>query len=93
MERVTALEGRKKEGVAALYAESALEVDSHGPVIVAGAALPDGSSIWRISASPDVESIGLEGESSATRFDSRTVGRWIARPDLTPPVVESITRR
>ncbi len=62
-------------------------------VIVAGAALPDGSSIWRISASPDVESIQLEGESSATRFDSRTVGRWIARPDLTPPVVESITRR
>lgn len=62
-------------------------------VILAGASLPDGSSIWRVSASPDVVSVKIQGESSETRFDGGTVGRWIARPDLTPPVVESVIHR
>ena len=65
----------------------------NSPILLSGAQLTDGSSIWRLTVAPDIGAVRLQGSSTLIPIDPSSPGLWISRPDASGPVVlETIPR-
>ncbi|MBQ71777.1 MAG: hypothetical protein CMJ67_02620 [Planctomycetaceae bacterium] len=63
------------------------------PVLLSGARLADGSSVWRLTVAPNVASIRLDGDSAPVLIDPTNPGIWIHRPDDSVPAIAEVTER
>ncbi|MCP4835117.1 MAG: hypothetical protein GY895_10180 [Phycisphaera sp.] len=63
------------------------------PVLLSGARLADGSSVWRLTAAPQVASILLDGALEPVLIDSTDPGIWIHRDDDSTPTITEVTLR
>lgn len=61
------------------------------PVLLSGARLADGSSVWRLTAAPEVASILLDGALEPVLIDPASPGIWIHRDDDSSPTVLEVT--
>ena len=62
-------------------------------VLLSGAKLTDGSSVWRLTIAPGIGAVRLQGSSALIPIDPANPGLWISRPDASSPVIlETIPR-
>lgn len=61
--------------------------------LLSGARLKDGSSIWRLTVSPEIGSVRLDDRPDLVSIPPLTPGVWLRRDDATPPQVLELIER